>query len=152
MQGRINFSKTNNKKKLSNKRNELRKMCKNNYRIFQNRLQIKYYIKNKEYRWMYVPYIIEVIPMLSYFHYNILHLKKEGMRKKVIEAGYFWAGYTNDIENFIKNCGYCHSENHIEKIQKKPKIIMTYGPHIRYQSDIWYLPDELKKIIDINMD
>ncbi len=35
------------------------------------------------------------------------------------------------------------------KIKKKPKIILTKGPYIRYQADLWYLPKELKKIIII---
>ena len=100
--------------------------------------------KKKEYQWIYIPFISEVYPMLSYFHFNNLHLKKEGICKKVIQAGYFWVGYTNDVENFIKNCGYCYSENHIQKNKKKPKIITTYGPHIRYQADIWHIPEELK--------
>ena len=81
---------------------------------------------------------------MNYFHYNNLHLKKEGMCKKIIEAGYFWLGYTNAVEKFIQSCGYCYAEKNIEKIEKKPKIITTYGPHIRYQADIWYLSIKLK--------
>ena len=119
-------------------------MCNNNYRLYENRLQIKYYTKNKQYQWKYIPFRNEIIPMMSYFHYNNLHLKKEGMCKKIIEAGYFWSGYTIAVENFIKNCGYCYTENNTKKLEKKPKIITTYGPHIRYQADIWYLPEELK--------
>ena len=55
--------------------------------------------------------------MFKYIHYKNLHFKKV-MAKKVITYGYFWAGY-----------------------------ILTKGPHIKYQGDLWYLPDELKKII-----
>ena len=142
---RINFPKTKNKRKIQKKRNECRKMCKNNYRLYEHRLQIKYYTKNKQYQWKYVPFKKEIKPMMSFIHYNNLHLKKERMCKKIIENGYFWAGYTIEVENFIKSCGYCHAENNIKIIDKKPKIITTYGPHIRYQADIWYLPEELKK-------
>lgn len=136
---------TKKKKKIANKKYEYRKMIKKNFRIFNNRLQIKYYNEKTGEHWMNVPYEYEIIPMLSFIHYNNLHLKKEGMCKKIIESGFFWAGYTNTVQSFIENCGKCHSDNHMLKIEKKPKIITSNGPHIRYQGDIWYLPEDLKK-------
>ena len=63
--------------------------------------------------------------------------------------GFYWYGYSNDITYFIKECGICHSENIIEKVQKIPKIIVSKGPHKRYQVDIWYLQTKLKKIVII---
>ena len=32
------------------------------------------------------------------------------MEEKIIEAGFYWHGYSNDIIEFINNCGICHSE------------------------------------------
>ena len=74
-----------------------------------------------------------------------MHLKKEGMRKKILDAVFFWAGYNNAVQAFIEKFGAWYTENHIIKIEKKTKIIKANGPHIRYQADIWYLPDALKK-------
>jgi hypothetical protein len=91
-----------------------------------------------------IPYEYEAIPMFKYIHYKNLHLKKEAMAKKVINNGYFWAGYTKDIEKFINTCGKCYTENNY-KLPKKPKKILNKGLHIRYQGDLWYLTDELKK-------
>ena len=93
---------------------------------------------------MNIPYDYEVNPMLSYIHFKNLHLKKEGMCRKIIENGYFWSGYTNAVLSFIKSCGVCYSENNMQILERKPKIIKTYGPHIRYQANLWYLPEELK--------
>ena len=59
--------------------------------------------------------------------------------------GYYWYGYSNDITKFIDECGICHTEKIKEKLPQIPKIILTKGPHKRYQADIWYLPDELKE-------
>ena len=56
-----------------------------------------------------------------------------------------WGDRFEDYDNCIIKCGKCHCENKIEKIEKKPKIIITKGPHIRYQADLWYLPKVLKK-------
>ena len=121
-------------------------MVTKNYRINKNRLQIKYYTnKDKNFKWLNIPYQSEINPMLSYIHYNNMHLKKEGMYKKVIENGFFWSGYTKEVDLFIKSCGECYSVKYSKPLDKKPIIIKTYGPHIRYQADLWYLPDELKK-------
>lgn len=57
-------------------------MYKNNYRLYENRLQIKYYTKNKEYQLKYIPFRNEIKPMMSFIHFNSLHLKKERCVKK----------------------------------------------------------------------
>ena len=93
---------------------------------------------------MNIPYVNEVEPLLNYIHYNNLHIKKERMAAHVIKLGFFWFGFSEDINKYIKNCGKFYSEAKIEKLPTKPKIIITKGPHIRYQTDIWYLPKILK--------
>ena len=67
------------------------------------------------------------------------------MDEKIIRMGYYWYGYSTDIMETIKNCGICHSENAGIRIPNKPKIIISYGPHQRYQCDLWYLPESLKE-------
>ena len=67
------------------------------------------------------------------------------MEEKIIEAGFYWHGYSNDIIEFINNCGICHSELKAKKIENNPKIIITYGPNKRYQCDLWYLPERIKE-------
>ena len=120
-------------------------MVTNNYRIENDRLEIKYYSsKLNNFSWKKIPYEDEVEPMLRYIHYNNLHLKKEAMSKKVLEYGFFWAGFSKSIEKFIKNCGTSYCKSNILNLEHKPKIIKTNGPHIRYQADIWYLPNYLK--------
>ena len=56
-----------------------------------------------------------------------------------------WSGYTNEVEAFIKSCGKCYCQNYIKSIESKHIIIKTYGPHIRYQADILYLSENLKR-------
>jgi hypothetical protein len=68
--------------------------------------------------------------MFKYIHYKNLHLKKEAMAKKVINNGYYWAGYTKDKEKFINTCGKCYTENNLIKLPKKPKKILNKGLHI----------------------
>ena len=70
------------------------------------------------------------------------------MNLTIIEMGFYWYGYSNDITQFIKQCGFCHSENVIEKVPNIPKIILSKGPHKRYQADMWYLPDKIKENSD----
>ena len=53
--------------------------------------------------------------------------------------------YSNDIIEFINICGICHSEIRAKKIENNPKIIISYGPNIRYQCDLWFLPDRFKE-------
>ena len=38
--------------------------------------------------------------------------------------GFYWYGYSNDIINFIDNCGIWHSEKYGKKIPLNQKIII----------------------------
>ena len=69
------------------------------------------------------------------------------MEGRIIEASFYWHGYSNDIIKFINNCGICHSELRTKKIENNPKIIISYGPNKRNQCDLFYYLIELKKIL-----
>ena len=151
---RLSYEKGKNKKTIENKRNRFLKMVKTSYRIFDNRLQYRYYYK-KDFIWLNIPYKEEIKSMLYYLHNKNNHLKHEAMSREVISMGFYWNGYTNDINNTIKECGICYCKNNAKMIPVNPKIILTYGPKVRYQCDLWYLNYKLKQkndyeyIIDI---
>ena len=47
------------------------------------------------------------------------------MQAHVIQNGYFWFGYIDDISKCIQKCGKCHVENTLEKMPNKPKVKIT---------------------------
>ena len=139
---RLQYSKDKNRKTIEKKRGKFRKLVKEKYRIYNNRLQYFYYYKTKSI-WLNIIYEEEKIPLLKYIHFNNNHIKREAMEAKVIGMGFYWYGYSNDIIKFIDKCGVCHSERYGQKVLQNPKIILTYGPHKRYQCHLWYLSDSL---------
>ena len=143
MPSRLAYTKEKNRKTVEKKRSKFRKMVKNKYRIHEDRLQYSYYYKNKNI-WLNIIYNEEKLPILNYVHYTNNHLKRESMDEKIIQMGFYWYGFSTDITNFIKKCGHCHSEIIGKQLKPEPKIIVTYGAHKRYQSDIWYLPEKIK--------
>ena len=72
-----------------------------------NRLQYSIYYKNKLI-WLNIIYEDDKIPLLNYINFNNNHIKRESMDQKIIEMGYYWYGYSKDIENIIKSCKVCH--------------------------------------------
>ena len=70
------------------------------------------------------------------------------MEEKIIQLDFYWHGYSNDVIDFINNCGVCHSVIVGKKLPNNPKIIISYGPNKRYQCDLWYLPETLKENTD----
>ena len=144
MPKRLEYSTSKNRKTIEKKRTKFRNMVKRKYRILNNRLQFAYYYKENRI-WLNIIYNDEKIPLLNYVHYSNNHIKRETMDEKIIRMGYYWYGYSTDIMETIKNCGICHSENAGIRIPNKPKIIISYGPHQRYQCDLWYLPESLKE-------
>ena len=66
------------------------------------------------------------------------------MKELVIEAGYFWEGFSEDIKNFINICPVCNPHHKRKKIKIPLTQIKDEGPHYRYEADIWYLDKELK--------
>ena len=59
------------------------------------------------------------------------------MEEKIISSGFYWHGYSNDIIDFLNNCGVCHSENVGKKLLNNPKIIISYGPNKIYINVIY---------------
>ena len=144
MPPRLKYDKSKNRKTQEKKRNKFRKLIKNKYKLENNRLQYLYKFNNKE-KWVNIIYEEEKLSLLNYIHYSNNHMKRESMDLNLLEMGYYWFGYSKDITNFIDECGLCHSEKIKLKLPNVPKIILTKGPHKRYQADIWYLPNELKE-------
>ena len=73
------------------------------------------------------------------------------MKELIIENGYYWEGYSQDIINFMKSCPICHPQRIHKKINMPIKQIIDEGPHYRYQADIWYLDKEIKQILNMNI-
>ena len=141
---RLAYIKGKNRKTVEKRRTRFRKMVREKYRINCDRLQYNYYYKNK-FIWLNIIYKEEKLPILNYTHYSNKHLKRETMDEKIIEMGFYWYGFSTDITNFIKNCGVCHVDLEGKQLKPNPKIMLTYGSHKRYQSDIWYLPEKLRE-------
>lgn len=66
------------------------------------------------------------------------------MANQIVDSGYFWFGFTVEIDKCIDKSRKYHCEKNIIKIEKKPKIIIIKDPHIRYQSDLSYQKEYLK--------
>lgn len=101
---------------------KFRKILENSYKIDNERLLYKYYYDKSKYKWLYIPFENEVKPISQYLHNNNQHIKKEAMSKRIISLGFYWAGYTIIIDNFIKNCVICNVNQNIKKVPKKPKL------------------------------
>ncbi len=101
---RLKNNKKVKRKTQSKRRTRFRKMVKENYRLATNRLQYKRVLNKKEV-WLNIPFEDEVEPLLNYVYYKYLHLKKDRMTTRIINLGYFWFGFTEDIHKCIKNCG-----------------------------------------------
>ena len=100
--------------------------------IVGDRLQCNHYYKNK-FIWLNIIFQLEKIPLLNYIHFKFNHIKRETMEEKIMQLGFYWHGYLNDVIDFINKCGVSHSENVGKKLPNNPKIIITYGPNKRYQ-------------------
>jgi hypothetical protein len=61
----------------------------------------------------------------------------------IILSGFFWEGYTTDVNKFVAKCEICNADENIKKIKPPPKIILDEGPRFRYVVDIWELPESL---------
>lgn len=73
------------------------------------------------------------------------------MQDLIIESGYYWEGFSTDVIKYIKSCPVCCPQKKQKKINMPIKQIIDEGPHYRYQADIWYLDNKLKKILNMNI-
>ena len=65
------------------------------------------------------------------------------MCNNIILSGFYWEGYTTDVNKFVAKCEICNADKNIKKIKPPPKIILDEGPRFRYVVDIWELPESL---------
>ena len=65
------------------------------------------------------------------------------MCNNIILSGFFWEGYTTDVNKFVAKCEICNADKNIKKIKPPPKIILDEGPRFRYVVDIWKLSESL---------
>ena len=72
------------------------------------------------------------------------------MRKLVIEYGYIWEGYSKDIRIYLKYCPICNNTHKRNNIKMPIKQILDEGTHFRYEDDLWYLDDAIKKDTNYN--
>ena len=78
--------------------------------------------------------------MLYYINYNNNHLKHEAMAKKVIEMGFYWAGYTDTIYDIIKECSnvVCHCVNKTKKLNYYYQYNLKNKFHLYLLKDILF--------------
>ena len=131
-------------KTIQKKRTAFRKQVKDNYIILDNRLKYKYSINKKKKIYLNIPFLNEEKYILSNIH-NDMHAGINKMKELILEAGYFWEGFSSDIKDFIKICPVCNPLHKRKKIKMPLKQIIDEGPHYRYEADIWYLDEELKE-------
>ena len=115
MPKRLNYDKSKNRKTQEKKRNKFRKLINAKYKLVNDRLQYLYKFNNKEI-WVNIIYEEEKLSLLNYIHYSNNHMKRESMDLKLLDMGYYWYGYSNDITKFIDECGICHTEKIKEKL------------------------------------
>ena len=130
-------------KSIQKKRTAFRNQANNNYCINNKRLCFKYKLHEEEKK-LFIPFLNEDKIILNNIHISNHHPGINKMKELIIENGYYWEGYSQDIINFMKSCPICHPQRIHKKINMPIKQIIDEGPHYRYQADIWYLDKELK--------
>ena len=74
-----------------------------------------------------------------------MHCGYKALCNRIIEEGFYWDGYSKEINNFIKNGHFCNADKKKNKIYPNTKIIIDEGPKYRYIMDLWTLPEELSE-------
>ena len=119
----------------------------------------KYFIENNNLYYQYntrkgiekrrIPFKEEVPILLNYLHITNNHAKSEEMINLINDLKYYLLGFTNDTNDIIQTinkCVICFPERKGKKIKLPSHIIISNGPHYRYQADIWELHHDLKNI------
>ena len=96
MPQRLQYTKEKSRKTMEKKRGKFKKLVREKYRIINNRLQYKHYYKNN-FIWLNIIFQLEKIPLLNYVHFKFNHIKRETMEEKIIQLGFYWHGYSNDV-------------------------------------------------------
>ena len=143
MPERLKYNDKAKYKTIQKKRTAFRKQVRDKYTIIDNRLKYKYFIGNNNYKFLNIPFFNEEKYIIANIH-NKSHPGINKTKELVIEDGYYWDGYSDDIKNYIKSCPVCNPQHKRKKIKMPLKLIIDEGPHYRYEADIWYLDKELK--------
>ena len=88
---------------------------------------------------------------MNNIHISNHHQGINKMEVLIIENGYYWEGFSTDINKYIKSFPVCCPQIIHKKVKMPIKQIIDEAPHYTYQADIWYLDKELKKILNINI-
>jgi hypothetical protein len=118
-------------KSIQKKRTAFRKQATNNYCINNKKLCFKYKIHEEE-KTLFIPLLNEDKIILNNIHISNHHPGINKMKELIIENGYYWEGYSQDIINFMKSCPICHPQRIHKKINMPIKQIIDEGPHYRY--------------------
>lgn len=124
-------------KKIDNKRTSFRKYCRKNFFIKGDRLYYKYKRNNCTVTDVKIPFKEEIFPILKNLHIEYHHCGYKPLSNHIIQNGYYWEGYTQDVRLFLSKCEICNAEKKTHKIIAPLKIITDEGPNFRYVVDIW---------------
>ena len=83
--------------------------------------------------------------MIKTLHINNRHCGYKALCNHIIANGFYWEGYSKEIDTYIKNCSLCNADKKKYKINPQLKIIKDEGPKYRYVMDLWSLPEELNE-------
>ena len=98
------------------KRTAFRKQVRDKYTIIDNRLKYKYFIGNNNYKFLNIPFFNEEKYIIANIH-NKSHSGINKTKELVIEDGYYWDGYSDDIKNYIKSCPVCNPQHKRKKLK-----------------------------------
>ena len=87
-----------------------RKLVKEKYCLKDGRLYYKYQKNKDESIELKIPFKEEIAPILKTIHINNLHCGYKALCNRIIEEGFYWDGYSKEINNFIKNCHFCNGD------------------------------------------
>ena len=99
---------------------------------------------------MKIPFINKKDIILKNIHIINKHPREKVARKLVVENGYIWAGYSKDINIYLKTCPICKNTHKSNKIKIPIKQFLEEEPHFLYEADLWYLDETLKKGTNYN--
>ena len=72
-----------------------------------------------------------------------MHYGFETSNKRLLASVYYFEGITSHLKNYINKCPICQIKRSAKIIDIPEKPIINYGPHIEYQIDLFYLPDDI---------
>ena len=142
---KYNLEQNKGNKKIAKKRTEFRKQCRKNYFISEDRLYYKYKRNNSNIINCKIPYKEEVLALLKNIHITNHHCNYKTLCNHILNAGFYWEGYTSSVQEFLNNCELCNADKKKKLIKPPVKIILDNGPRCRYVFDIYNIPEELSK-------